>query len=112
MILMILPLRPCSIIDLATCLVNRNAPPRIISSCRRHSSSGISITPFLLRIRGFFMRKPPPPKRPAGHFLEVVAAFGERHLDNPFHVKDNAVVHEDIDSAEMLARRRDRRDHL
>src|SRR6516225_6145382 len=62
MMLMILPPRPCSIISLATCLVKRNAPPRMTASCFCHSSNGISSTPLRLKNAALFTSTSTPPK--------------------------------------------------
>src|SRR5215472_13283494 len=62
MMLMILPPRPCSIISLATCLVKRNAPPRMTASCFFHSSNDISSTPLRLKNAALFTSTSIPPK--------------------------------------------------
>src|SRR3984885_7788290 len=51
-------------------------------------------------------------ERAAENYLELTPPLVQRHLDHALLVEDGRVVHQDVDSAERLARRRDRRDHL
>src|ERR1700722_16260530 len=51
-------------------------------------------------------------ERTAENYLELAPPFVKRHVDHAFLVEDDGVVYEDIDSAEVLARRRDRSNHL
>ena len=61
MMLIMLPQRPNSIICLAVCLVNKNAPVSITSVCRRHSTSGMFRTPFVLNNVAPLIRMSMPP---------------------------------------------------
>src|SRR5262252_1663583 len=59
--LMMLPLRLWSIINWATCLVKRKAPVRMTAVCRVHSASGMSSTPFWLKMTAPLTRMSRPP---------------------------------------------------
>src|SRR5271154_4339367 len=51
-------------------------------------------------------------ERAVENYLELTPPLIQRHLDHALLVEDDGVVHEDVDAAERLARRRDCRDHL
>ena len=51
-------------------------------------------------------------ERAAENYVELTPPLIQRHLDHALLVEDDRVVHQDVDAAERLARRRDRRDHL
>ena len=84
MMLMTLPFRSCCIIRWATCLVNRNAPVRMTSVWRRHSSTGIFSTPLKLNRAAPFTRMSTPPNRSAAW------AMADDHLGLVGHVADYA----------------------
>src|SRR5258705_12941469 len=51
-------------------------------------------------------------ERPGQNDLDLTLPLVEWHVDHAFLIEDSGAIHQDIDSAEGLSRRGDRRDDL